>query len=188
MRTTCFFIGITISLFACVSCHTSKSSIGYTYDNEDKSRYSGKVAIFDDRLFVVGDIYNVNSINHTIRSPQKDVLVDFNVCVHNIYVHSKVCRHILSAPDLYVLPAPSQLITDTIKIVMRCEKRIKVSDYKNCLIGIDKDFYCSIREDTYFNFWDEVNASLISPYPMYLLDSLISYDSVYTTWMNSRIY
>lgn len=182
MRTICLFIGITLSLFACVSCHTATSSIGYTYDIEDKSRYTGKVSFLDDRLFVVGDICNVNPIDYTIPPPRKYVLVDFNIHVHNIYVHNKVCRYILSAPGFFSLLPPSQLLTDTIKVVMKCEKKMKIRDYKNSLIGINKDFYFGIQGDSCLNFWDEANASFISPYPMYLLDSLVSYDSVYIMW------
>jgi len=187
MRSIYFFIGITLSLFACVSCHTEKSSIGYTYDIEDGSRYTGKVALIDSRLFVVGDIYNVNTIKSTIIPSPNYVLVDFNIHVHNIYVHKKMCRYILSTPDLYVLLPPSQLLTDSIKAVMKCDKRERVCDYKNCLIGIVKDFYCGIQRDSCFNFWDGSRATLLSPYPMYLLDSLVSYDSVYNMWRNRCI-
>lgn len=187
MRTISPFIGILIALFACVSCHPAMKSIGYTFDIEDENKYTGKVPLLDDRLFVVGDIYNVNFIDDTTNSPKKYVLVDFNVNVHNTYVHNKVCRYILSAPDLFVLLPPSQLLTDTIKVAMKCEKKMRISDYKDCLIGINKDFYWGLDGNSCFNFWDETNASLISPYPLYLLDSLTCYDSVYNLWRNSCV-
>jgi hypothetical protein len=192
MKKKLFLIIICLFVLLCVACHVDYS-FGDTYEKKKTSKYTGNTILMDSRIFLVGDIINMcfqNDIpSDTIKQNEKGQ-AKLDICVRNAYIHKRFYRHIMATPCLFTLTQPEMIKADTLNITFRPPKKNELLriDKKKCLIGINKSYYLEKKGSLANNFWEKTEASLISPYLMYSLDSLVSYDSVYNMWRNECSY
>lgn len=194
MKTKLFLIGIFLSALSYAACRMDHS-LGVTYEIKTPSKYTGNTFGCDNRLFLVGDIICMcfpRDIRSDTNMQIKKEQVKLKMIVRNAYVHKRWFRKMMWAASLYTLTPPEKVLVDTLIITYQFRQKEKKDvllrmNNKRCLIGVDR-YYFIEKGSLSSDFWKGANASVISPYPMYSLDSMLSYDSVFKTWKKECLY
>lgn len=188
MKRFIFFIGIIMLILPFVTCQKTIHIWGENYERKNKKYYTGRTYLLDDRLFIVADILNIEireDSSFVQVSKGYDYLVNIEVIIKNAYIHKRLCRYITFSPCLFQLTTPEDILkneTTMVKIRTHNINGLQQIGKKNCLLGIDKNFYLSKKGSLDSAFGKDAAISMIAPCHTYSLDSLIVYDSFYNSW------
>lgn len=190
MNNKILLLGICIAILSCIKCQSGSHILGNNFESINKSIYTGRTTIIDDRLFVVGDIVDIVAARDSVLDYNKDkdskMLVRLTISVRSVYVHCRILRYITRSPCIFQLAALEKLKDDTITVNFHTQNTTYLNqiDKRNCLIGLDIPFYMNTKALVDGELSNGANSSLVAPFSTYYLDSLVLYDSVFTAWKN----